>query len=84
MGDEADDNLKSFHLSDGDSKKYKTVKEKLDEHFIRWQNVITRGPSLTNVNKSRKNQWIVLLNHYTVRQIIASMNSCITKIRGAK
>ena len=40
MGDEADDILKSFHLSDGDSKKYKTVKEKFDEYFIRWRNVI--------------------------------------------
>ena len=40
MGDEADDILKSFHLSDGDSKKYKTVKEKFDEYFIRRRNVI--------------------------------------------
>ena len=36
MGDKADDILKSFHLSEGDSKKYKTVKEKFDRYFIRW------------------------------------------------
>ena len=40
MGDEADNILKSFHLSDGDLKKYKTVKEKFDEYFIRRRNVI--------------------------------------------
>ena len=38
MGDEADDILKSFHLSEGDSKKYKTVKEKFNEYFIRRRN----------------------------------------------
>ena len=40
MGDEADDILRSFHLSDADAKKYKTVKEKFDEYFISRQNVI--------------------------------------------
>ena len=40
MGDEADDILKLFHLSESDSKKYKTVKEKFDEYFIRQRNVI--------------------------------------------
>ena len=40
MGDEADDILKWFHLSEGDSKKYKTVKEKFDENFIWRRNVI--------------------------------------------
>ena len=40
MGDEADDILKSFHLSEADAKKYKTVKERFDEYFIRRRNVI--------------------------------------------
>ena len=35
MEDGADDILKFFHLSEGDSKKYKTVKEKFDEYFIK-------------------------------------------------
>ena len=33
MGDEADDILKFFHLSEADAKKYKTVKERFDEYF---------------------------------------------------
>ena len=40
MGDEADNILRSFHLSDADSNKYKTVKEKFDEYFISRRNVI--------------------------------------------
>ena len=40
MGDEANDILRSFHLSDADAKKYKTVKEKFDEYFISRRNVI--------------------------------------------
>ena len=40
MGDEADDILRSFHLSEADAKKYKTVKEKFDEYFISRRNVI--------------------------------------------
>ena len=40
MGDEADDILRSFHLSDDDKKKYSTVKEKFDSHFVKKRNVI--------------------------------------------
>ena len=40
MGDEADDILKSFHLFEADAKKYKTVKERFDEYFIRRRNMI--------------------------------------------
>ena len=80
MGDEADDILRSFHLSESDSKKYKTVKEKFDGYFIRQRNVIyERAISLINVNKSRKNQWIALLHRYTAWQNIAPMEGCITK-----
>ena len=38
MGDEADDILRSFKLSDADAKKYSVVKEKFN-HFIRKRNV---------------------------------------------
>ena len=79
MGYEADDILKSFHLSDGDLKKYKIVKEKFDEYFIKWQNVIYERAKFTNVSKSHKNPWIALLHHYTAWQNIAPMGGCIMK-----
>ena len=34
MGDEADDILQSFGLSDADRKKYISVKDKFEGHFI--------------------------------------------------
>ncbi len=40
MGDEADDILRSFTLSEGDKKKYAPVKEQFDKHFIKRRNVI--------------------------------------------
>ena len=40
MGDEADDILRSFHMSEADSKKYTEVRQKFDEHFVKRRNVI--------------------------------------------
>ena len=40
MGDQADDILLSFGLSEGDSKKYDTVKEKFEGHFVIRRNTI--------------------------------------------
>ena len=40
MGDAADDILRSFRLSEADSKKYDTVTSKFDSHFIKRRNVI--------------------------------------------
>ena len=40
MGDEADDIFKSFTFAEGDEKKYASVKEKFDQHFIIKRNVI--------------------------------------------
>jgi hypothetical protein len=40
MGDQADDILTSFTLSDEDRKSYATVKSKFDNHFIQRRNVI--------------------------------------------
>ena len=40
MGDEADDILRSFDLSDVDKRVYRTVKEKFDSHFVKKRNVI--------------------------------------------
>ena len=40
VGDQADDILCSFNLSEKDSKKYTIVKEKFDSHFVQCKNVI--------------------------------------------
>ena len=40
MGDAADDILRSFRLSEADSKKYDTVTSKFDSYFIKRRNVI--------------------------------------------
>ena len=40
MGDQADDILRSFALSEEDRKVYATVKEKFDGHFVQRRNVI--------------------------------------------
>ena len=40
MGDQADDILRSFTLSDEDRKSYPTVKRKFDNHFIQRRNII--------------------------------------------
>ncbi len=40
MGDESDDILRSFSLSEEDRKKYKVVKEKFDAHFVKRRNTI--------------------------------------------
>ena len=40
MGDEADDILCSFRLSEEDAKSYDTVKSKFDGHFVKHRNMI--------------------------------------------
>ena len=40
MGDEEDDIMRSFQLSEADQKKYKVVKERFDQHFVKKRNVI--------------------------------------------
>ena len=40
MGDRADDILRSFRLTEEESKTYKTVKEKFDSYFIKRHNTI--------------------------------------------
>ena len=40
MGDEADDVLTSFGLTEEDKNDYKTVKEKFNRHFITRRNII--------------------------------------------
>jgi len=40
MGDQADDILTSFGLSDSDKKKYDMVREKFEKHFVKRRNKI--------------------------------------------
>ena len=47
MGDEADDILRSFRLSDEDKKKYAVVKEKFEVHFIKSKNLSSREQNST-------------------------------------
>ena len=42
MGDQADDMLRSFNLSEEDVKKYTTVKDKFDSPFIKRRDVILK------------------------------------------
>ena len=48
MGDQADDILRSFSLSEEDLKKYHTVKTKFDSHFTKRQNIIFERAKFNN------------------------------------
>lgn len=56
MGDKADDILRSFKLSDADSKKYSEVKAKFEEHFIKKRNVMSEL-NLTVVSRRKESLW---------------------------
>ena len=63
MGDAADDILKSFHLTEEESKTYGTVKDKFDNHFIKKRNVIyerARFIKLTNAVRRREKYLMIL------------------------
>ena len=40
MGDEADDILSSFELSEEDRKKYETVRDRFESYFVKKRNII--------------------------------------------
>ena len=48
MGDAADDILRSFKLTEADSKVYETVKEKFESHFVKRRNVIFERAKFNN------------------------------------
>ena len=48
MGDEADDILWSFSLSDDDQKKYDIVKQTFENHFVKRRNVIFEQAKFNN------------------------------------
>ena len=53
MGDDADDILRSFRLSEDDSKKYNVVKSKFDRHFVKDRNTICERARF-NLKKRKK------------------------------
>lgn len=55
MGDEADDILKSFGLTDVQKKEYETVKDKFESHFIKKRNVIYERAKF-NMRKQEDNE----------------------------
>ena len=59
IGDAADDILKSFQLSEDDLKKYDTVKQKFDSHFVKRRN-ITKELDSISAYRRRESQQITL------------------------
>jgi len=57
MGDKADDILTSFGLSNDDRKKYSTVKERFDQHFVKKRNVIFERAKF-NSRRQRKGETV--------------------------
>lgn len=55
MGDMADDILKSFGLSEDDSKSYAVVKGRFDSHFVKRRNIIYERAKF-NMRKQRKGE----------------------------
>ena len=53
MGDEADDLLSSFGLSDADKKKYDKALEKFEGHFVQRKNVIFERAKFNKRNLKR-------------------------------
>ena len=52
MGDQADDILVSFGLSAEDKKKYNTVRQKFEGHFVLRRNTSTKEPNSIRGNKT--------------------------------
>ena len=57
MGDEADDILRSFNLSEDDSKRYDAVKGKFESHFDKRRNVIYER-ARSNMRRQEENEAI--------------------------
>ena len=66
MGDQADDILTSFTLSDEDRKSYATVKSKFDNHFIQRRNAIFQPLTSGRKRTSRSVQRVGMAT-YTMR-----------------
>jgi hypothetical protein len=65
MGDEADEILRAFPLSEADKKVYKTVIEKLESHFVNAGMSFMSAPDSTCGNRRRGSQLMPSLQHCT-------------------
>ena len=72
MGDDAEDILASFSLSEEDAKKYGTVEKKFDDHFNPRKNVIFERAKLTPGNKRMESLWKHSSRNFTSYLNIAS------------
>ena len=57
MGDEVEDILESFRLSDDKQKLYKTVRGKYDSYFVKKGNILFDQISFFKEDKKRESQW---------------------------
>ena len=55
MGEEVDSVLYSFGLSDNDRKKYNTVLNKSEDHFVKQRNPIYEQRSLICLDRKKEN-----------------------------
>ena len=62
MGNQADDTLRSFRLTDEDAKKYKVVEDKFDLHFVKKRNVIFERARF-NQRKQEDGELVELAEH---------------------
>ena len=67
MGDEADDILRSFGLTEDDQKDYKVIIERFDSHFIKRRNAIYER---TKFNSRSQEQG----------EPVVAMGYCMTKL----
>ena len=60
-GDKAEDILESFGLSEGDAKKYDTVKARFEDYFVEKKNpIFERAKFITNEGKASKRLLTIL------------------------
>ena len=79
MGDEADDILRSFGLSDEDSKEYQPMIDKFEAHFVKKRNVIyERARFNMRRHKRRANWWTASSRAYTLSWNTAATKSSTT------
>ena len=57
MGDEADDNLRAFALTDEHRNEYECVKSKFDEHFVPRRNVIFERAKF-NIRRQEESEYV--------------------------
>ena len=75
MGDKADDILQSFNLSEEDAKKYKTVKEKFEKHFVKRRNTIYERAKFNQRKQEEKEPADEFITDLYTLSALSAMNS---------